>query len=246
MRRFNPAMNANVLQKEASLASGDVMTLKGAIQKSGILLALLTVSAIFAWSQLSALGEEAMATAQRYTTMAAIGGFVIAMLTIFLKKYAAFLAPLYALVEGLFLGSISMMMQQVYPGIVFQAVLGTMAVFAVMLFLYDRRVITVTNKFRSVMMTSGLAIVVLMLGSWIVSMFGGNVSFLYNGGPLAIGISLLIIGWAAFSLLLDFDMMEQFAGRTGKHMEWYCGFGLLLTLVLLYVEILRLLAMTRD
>lgn len=246
MRRYNPAMSSNVMQKEMGVAIQDAMTVKGTIHKSGILTALLFAGAFWSWNQIAGQGEMAMAYAQKYTMISAIAGLVLAMLTIFLRKYAAFLAPLYAIVEGFFLGSISLVFESMYPGIVFQAILGTLSVFAVMLFLYDRKIIVVTNKLRSIVFAATGAIFLMYLASWIMGFFGMSMGFLHDSGPLGIGISLLIIGVAAFNLLLDFDMIEQYAGRVDKHMEWYCGFALLVTLVWLYMEILRLLAKTRD
>ncbi|MCB0271797.1 MAG: Bax inhibitor-1/YccA family protein [Bdellovibrionales bacterium] len=246
MRRFNPAMNAQVLQKETVGYGEDTMTVSGTIQKSGILFGLLVAGAVISWNQILAHGDMSIAFAQRYMMISAIAGFGIAMATIFLKKYAAFLAPLYAIVEGFFLGSISLFMERYFPGVVLQAVMGTFAVFAVMLALYAGKVIRVTDKLRSIVMVATGAIALMYLVNLGLAFFGTQIPFLHSSSPLGIGISILIIGVAAFNLLLDFDMIEQYAGRVQKHMEWYCGFGLLVTLVWLYLEILRLLARTRD
>lgn len=115
-----------------------------------------------------------------------------------------------------------------------------------MLFLYERKIIRVTDKLRSIVFAATGAIFLMYLASWILSFFGVQMGFLHDSGPLGIGISLFVIAVAAFNLLLDFDMVEQYAGRMEKYMEWYCGFAVLVTLVWLYMEILRLLAKTRD
>lgn len=236
-------MNAKTMNAETTLTREQSMTIQGTIQKSSVLFLLLLGAAFYAWQQLtsSAVGINGTVV-QKYAMISGLIGFAVAMATIFLKKYAGFLAPLYALVEGFFLGSISLMFESMFPGIVMQAVLGTMAAFGVMLFMYQAKIIRVTEKFRSVMLIATGAIAVTYLLSFVLSFFGVQMGFLHNSSLLSIGISLVVIVVASLNLLLDFDMIEAYEGRVPKYMEWYCGFSLLITLVWLYMEMLRLLA----
>jgi uncharacterized YccA/Bax inhibitor family protein len=157
------------------------------------------------------------------------------------------LAPLYALLEGLFIGAISAIMNaafaESYPGLVMQAVGLTFGVALAMFLLYNFRIITVTNKLRSIIMSATMGIGLFYLIVWIAGMFGFEMGFAFDSSPLSIGISLFIVGIAALNLLLDFDAIEKAAEMGApKYMEWYGAFGLLVTLVWLYLEILKLLS----
>jgi uncharacterized YccA/Bax inhibitor family protein len=174
----------------------------------------------------------------------AIVAFGVAMVTIFKPKIAMFTGPIYAVLEGAVLGAISAMYNAQFDGIVLQAVLATMSVFAVMLFLYATRLIRVTKRFRMMVIGAMLGILVLYLGTFIASLFGVDVTFLDEPSPLSIGISLLIVGVASFNLMLQFDLIESAVeARAPRYMEWYGAFGLMIALVWLYLEILRLLAL---
>jgi uncharacterized YccA/Bax inhibitor family protein len=173
----------------------------------------------------------------------ALGGFAVAIAMMFMKKYAGILAPIYAVLEGLFLGAISAIFESMYPGIVMNAVLGTFATFLTMLFAYRTGLIKVTEKLRSIIVIATGAIAVMYLLSWIMGMFGVGMSFLHDSSMLSIGISLFVIVIAALNLLLDFDFIEKGSSMGApKYMEWFGAFGLLVTLVWLYIEFLRLLA----
>lgn len=211
------------------------MTVSGAVNKSIILGLIMLATAIFSFSSPSSL----------FLWGGAIGGLVVVLVASFRPQWSATLAPIYAALEGLFLGAVSAMYANAfYPGIVFQAITLTMAVFFIMLFTYKTGLIKVTQKFRSgVIMATGAILLVYVL-NLVLSLFGINMPFLHDGGMIGIGISLLIVGVASLNLLLDFDNFdkgEQYGAPS--YMEWFFGMGLLVTLVWLYIEILRLLAL---
>jgi len=171
----------------------------------------------------------------------------MALITIFRPRSAGITAPVYALLEGLFLGGISAVMESSYPGIVFQAVLLTLGTMASMLVLYRSGFIRVTAKFRLGVMAATGGIAMIYFLTIILSLFGIRLPFIHEGGLFGIGFSLFVVGIAALNLVLDFDFIEQGARRgLPKYMEWYSAFGLLVTLVWLYIEILRLLAKLRS
>src|SRR3546814_438413 len=173
----------------------------------------------------------------------AIAGLGVAILTIFKANLARFTAPVYALLEGALLGSISKLYNDQYDGIVVQAVGLTVGVFLVMLFLYASRIIKVTDKLRMGIVAATGAIMLVYLVGFVMRLFGAEMPFIHDSGPMGIGISLLIVGVAAFNLLLDFDFVERGVEAGGpRHMEWYAAFGLLVTLSWLYLGLLRLLA----
>jgi uncharacterized YccA/Bax inhibitor family protein len=172
-----------------------------------------------------------------------LGGLGVAVLTIFKPKLARFTAPAYALLEGALLGAISALFNTAYDGIVLQAVALTVGVFAIMLFLFATKVIRVTDKLRMGIVAATGAVALVYLANILLSLFDASVPFLHDSGPVGIGISLLIVGVAAFNLLLDFDFVERgVAAGAPKHVEWYAAFGLLVTIIWLYLELLRLLA----
>jgi uncharacterized YccA/Bax inhibitor family protein len=177
----------------------------------------------------------------------AIGGFILAMIISFIPKSAPALSPIYAVLEGLFLGGISAFFEARFPGLVMRAVGLTFGVFAVMLFIYRSRIIRVTNKFRIVIMSAMGGIMLVYVASFIMSLFGAHMAFLAGNSTFAIGFSLVVVAVASFSLMLDFDMIERSAAMGApKYMEWYGAFGLMVTLVWLYLEILRLLSMLAN
>lgn len=213
---------------------GEKMTVSGAVNKSFILFGLMMVTTFLAMANPHPL----------LMWGGAIGGLIVVFIAAFKRHLSPTLAPIYALLEGLFVGGITATYGAAFGGgIIFQAVTLTFAVFFMMLFLYKTGLIKVTQKFRSgVMMATG-AILLVYIINLVLSFFGMNVPFLHEGGMMGIGISLLIIGVAALNLLLDFDNFEK-GEKFGapKYMEWFSAMGLLITLVWLYIEILRLLA----
>ena len=224
----------------------NTMTINGAINKSLILLLLLVGSAFFVWQMaFNAIGEL---SPQVYPFMigGAITGAITMFIALFKPNYSPYLAPAYAVMEGLFIGGISALMEMQYPGIVMQAVSGTFVTAAVCFLLYRFKVVKVTEQFKSVVIASTFAIFTVYLLSWIMSFFGIQ-AFIYNTSLISIGFSVLVIVIAALNLFLDFDLMEQGAKqRLPKYMEWFSGMALMITLVWLYIEFLRLLSKIRD
>jgi uncharacterized YccA/Bax inhibitor family protein len=246
MRSGNPALKESTF---LDLGSGTVvsradgaMTLNGTVNKTGILLLLTVMTAAFAWNQ-SVVGGEATAAAPIYMWGGLIGGFILAMVTIFKKAWAPVTAPLYALVEGFFLGAISAMFNHLYEGIVLQAVMLTFGTLFALLFAYRSGLIKATENFKLgvVAATGGIALV--YLASIVLNMFGSGIPLIHESGLVGIGFSLFVIVIAALNLVLDFDFIESGVEQGApKYMEWYGAFGLMVTLVWLYIEFLRLLS----
>jgi len=229
-RSSQEVLDADMTQAGAQV---DRMTVSGAVNKSLLLGAVMLATAVFAYANPNPL----------FMWGGAIGGLIVVLIAAFKPKHSPVLAPIYAALEGLFVGGISAMYASMFNGIIFQAVTLTMAVFFLMLFLYKSGIIKVTQKLRSgVIMATGAVFVVYML-NFVLSMFGINLPYLHEGGMIGIGISLVIIGIAAMNLLLDFDNFEK-GEQYGApaYMEWFSAMGLLITLVWRYIEILRWIA----
>ena len=239
----NPTLSENKFRDtvlSTPLSGENCMTVQGTVQKFGFMLLMLMGSAFYSW-------KEAMELGDGLTTMiwgGAIGGLVIGLVISFKREWSGYLAPLYALLEGLFIGAISAMYNVAFPGIVANAVGLTFGVGVAMYFLYTMRIIRATEKFRAVIVTATVGIGIFYLLVMVLGMFGiNNMSFLHEGTPLGIGISLFVVAIAALNLILDFDMIEQGAAvGAPKYMEWYGAFGLMVTFVWLYLEMLRLLS----
>jgi len=241
MKSSNPAMSERIFAKHtANVADSGTMTVNGTITKIGIMMLLVIAAASYTWAMVT--GENP-AGAQTYLIIGAVGGLITAIITVFNPRLAGITAPIYAILEGLFLGGISAFINQKYPGIPFQAVLLTVGTLFTMLFLYRSGRIRATPKFRrGVMMATG-AVFFAYLASWILGMFGMSVGFMHSAGPLGIVINLVIIVVAALNLIMDFDFIERGAEMSApKYMEWYGAFGLMVTLIWLYIEFLRLLS----
>lgn len=227
------------------------MTVNGTITASAVLLVLLLVSAWFGWQAATGpVNNEGVETYQ-FPSMAMIGivvGFIAVIASYFKPKLAKFLGPVYAIGYGFAVGAISKGYETFYDGIVLQAVMGTASVFAVMLVLYRTRIIKVTDKFRRTVIFATMGVMVLYLASFVISMFGGSLPFL-NGQNMAmsIGFSVLVCGLAAANLALDFDFIERGtqAGLPQAY-EWVAALGLVVTLVWLYLELLRLISYLRN
>ena len=216
------------------------MTISGTINKTLILLALTIISAGWIWGKVMA---DPTASFQGWMIGGAIGGFVLALIISFKREWAGYLAPAYALLEGLFLGAISAFFEAMYPGLVLRAVMLTLTVMLVMLSAYRSGWINVNEKFRSILFAATAGIALAYLATWILGFFGIHFAAMYDSSPLGIGISLVIVAVAALNLLLDFGFIEKgSSANLPKHMEWYAAFGLMVTLIWLYIEMLRLLA----
>ena len=212
----------------------DTLTKAGVSFKTLLLFLFMIPTFVWAWQQPAELSGGIWISAL-------IGGFVVALITIFNPKIAWLTAPIYAVVEGALLGGISRFYELDYPGLPFQAAGLTMAVFAVMWFVYSTGLIKVNEKFMQVMMTAMLGIVVYYIAALVTPMFGFQMPFIHDSGWMGITFSLVICGVAAFNFLIDFDQVDKLKGVAPKHMEWYCAFGLILTFVWLYLELLSLL-----
>jgi uncharacterized YccA/Bax inhibitor family protein len=214
------------------------MTLSGTINKSFILFLLLTASATIIW-WLTFNGMNPLVPA----IGGAIVGFILVLISVFKPQYSGYLAPGYALFEGLFIGGISAIFETMYPGIVIQAVGATLITFGVCLALYKYQIVKVTEQFKSVVVAATLAIATYYLVSWLFSMFTRFVPVHYGNSMMSIGISVFVVVIAALNLFLDFDQIEKGVDRKlPKYMEWYGAMGLMITLVWLYIEFLRLLS----
>jgi uncharacterized YccA/Bax inhibitor family protein len=243
MRSTNPVL-ANAF-KEKPLAAEGTMTVQGVIWKTMLSLGLILLSGGFTWMQFAKTGN--LQAVNGYMMLGALAGFVLALVTVFKADWSPVTTPLYALAEGLFLGGISAVLEAQLPGIVVQAALSTLGTLFVMLAAYQSGLIRATEKFKLGVLaaTGGIALVYLI--SFVLSFFGIAPSFIYQGGPLGIIFSLIVVAVAALNLIMDFDVIEQGAARGApKYMEWYGSFALMVTLVWLYVEFLRLLSKVRE
>ena len=245
-RSSNPALSRSAFNAQSYAASySEVMTLNGTINKSLAMLLLLVVGAAYTWKMFfgAASIEAGAALTSRWIMIGGIGGFVFALVTIFKKTWAYITAPIYAVLEGLFLGAISAFFEARYPGLVMQAVALTFGTLFVMLIGYRSGVIKVTQKFRSGVIAATGAVALVYIISIIFSMFGASNLIIHSNGILGIGISLVIVAIAALNLVLDFDFIAKGSQAwLPKYMEWYAAFGLMITLVWLYIEMLRLLS----
>ena len=241
MRSGNPALNAETF-RPYEMTAGSVsttMTVQGTATKTLILLGLCIGSACFTWSAVLANPQAAMP----WILGGAIGGLVLAFVTTFFPRGAGITAPLYALAEGLFLGGLTAIINARYPGIAMQAVGLTFGTMFALLMAYQSGVIKATENFKLGVCAATGGIALLYLVSFVLSFFSIRMPFIHEAGLIGIGFSVFVVIIAALNLVLDFDFIEEAAARGApKNMEWYAAFGLMVTLVWLYVEILRLLA----
>jgi uncharacterized YccA/Bax inhibitor family protein len=220
------------------------MTLGGTIAKTLVLLGILTVTATFSWLQTGA----GLAQPDKLGTLflvGIVGGFGVALYTVFRPQHAPVTAPIYAALEGLLLGALSAILNLRYKGLPVQAVVLTVATLGVMLVSYRLGIIRATERFKTIVVSCTFAVAAFYVIALVMAMFGLYIPFLHEGGPIGIGFSLFVTGLAAFNLILDFDRIEQGVGRAPNYMEWYAAFGLVVTLVWLYLEVLRLLRKLR-
>jgi uncharacterized YccA/Bax inhibitor family protein len=238
----NPALSEKVFNTINITDSSQVMTVRGTMNKLGLMMIFLMAGAFYTWS-----GFFKGQNVQPMLLIGAIGGFVVAIIMAFKKEWAPYLAPAYAILEGLFLGAISAMFSFAFadkmPNIITNAVGLTIGTGVAMFLLYNFRIIQATERFKSVVFTATAGIAIFYLITMVLRMFGVNMPFMHDSSPLGIGISLFIVVIAALNLIMDFDMIEKGAAHGApKFMEWYGAFGLVVTLVWLYLEILRLLS----
>lgn len=220
------------------------MTLSGTVNRSFLLFILLMAPAFYVWRLFMQSGDASVVTP--YMAIGFVGGLIVALITIFVKKAAPFTAPLYALLEGAALGGLSALLESVYPGIVLQAVGLTFGIFFSLLLAYKSRLIKATENFKLGVTAATGGIFLIYIISFVLRMFGTNIPYIHQGGVIGIGFSLFVVVIASLNLVMDFDFIEEGAERGApKYMEWYASFGLLVTLVWLYIEILNLLAKMR-
>jgi uncharacterized YccA/Bax inhibitor family protein len=242
MRTGNPVLTDKSFNITA--VGAERMTIDGVVNKSAILLGLLLVSAYWVWDKF--FDSLNYASVSGYMWVGIIGGLVAAVVTTFKPNIANITAPVYALLEGLALGGISAFLESRYPGIVIQAVSLTFAVFFSLLVAYRSGLIQVTENFKLMVVSATGGIFVVYMLSFVLGMFGINMPFIHEGGLFGIIFSLVVIAVAAMNLVLDFDFIESGVDKGApKYMEWYASFGLMVTLVWLYIEILRLLSKMR-
>lgn len=236
----NPILR-NTFDAETRVYEGEPMTISGAINKIFMLLALSIMGAAYTW-WLIATGF--MDKASLFCIGGAVVGFILAIIISFSRgKFAPILAPLYALAEGFFLGGISAFFEAAYSGIVLQAVAGTFAALFSMLLLYRAKVIQCTEKFRAVLFTATMSIGIIYLIQIIASLFGRGIPQIFTSSSIGIGFSVVVVLIAAFNFIVDFHFIEKGAEQMlPKEYEWFGAFGLMVTLIWLYLEILRLLA----
>jgi uncharacterized YccA/Bax inhibitor family protein len=223
---------------------GETMTIGGTAAKTGLLLLLVLAAGAWGWTLVSPeTGDTAM---PGWLFLLMLGVLVVAIVTAFKPQIAIVTGPLYALSMGAMVGAISHIYDYEYDGIVVQAILATACVFVVMLILFVTRTIRVTNRMRGIVIGATAGIALFYLVSIILSLFGTTVPLVWDSGFFGIGFSVLVVGIAAFNLMLDFDMIERgvLAGAPGN-LEWYGAFGLMVTIVWMYIEMLRLLGKTR-
>lgn len=234
----NPVLKEKTFQEISHTQYSNAMTLNGTIGKMAFLLAMVLAASVYSWGVFEK-GENIMP----FLLGGALGGFVLAIVISFKKEWAPYLAPAYALAEGLFLGAISAYYASRTDGIVIQAVGLTIATFIGMLILYRARIIRATERFKSIMFTAVAGIAIFYLIAFVLGFFNITIPFLHEGSLIGIGFSILVTAIAALMLIIDFDMIENgIAQGAPKYFEWYASFALLVTLVWLYLEILRLLS----
>jgi uncharacterized YccA/Bax inhibitor family protein len=252
LKTSNPAFAGKTFEGTAThvgygpaYRSDSAMTISGTVNKAGILMLCVLGTAMWTWNQFFATGDASAVGG--YTMIGAFGGFIMAMVTIFKKEWSPVTAPVYALLEGLFLGSLSAMLEMRYPGIAIQSVALTFGTCFAMLAAYRTGLIRPTAKFTMGIVAATGGIAVVYFASMILGLFHVQVPGIFGNGPIGILFSLAVVIIASLNLILDFAVIEDGAMRGApKYMEWYSAFGLMVTLIWLYLEIIRLLSKLRG
>lgn len=248
MRTANPALNDDTFRNYAGAITPDsAMTVQGTVNKTAILLLCVMITAGWTWSRFFASVEPNPAAVTPWMIGGAIGGFILALITVFKPQWSGVTAPLYALLEGLFIGGISALAEMRFPGIVIQAVGLTFGTCLALLVAYKSGLVRATEKFKLGVMAATGGIALVYLASIVLGIFGVRIPLIHEAGLVGIGFSVFVVIVAALNLVLDFDFIETGAAqRAPKYMEWYGAFALMVTLVWLYIEILRLLTKLRG
>ncbi|MBI1346662.1 hypothetical protein GC163_10280 [bacterium] len=247
LRSGNPVFRQDMLEQsyDNSYASPGTMTIRGTATKTLILLGLCTGTACFTWSMVwsAVAGEAPISTVMPWLWGGAIGGLILGFVTSFMPRWASVTAPLYAIAEGLFLGGLSALLEVRYPGIALQGVSATFGTLCTLMLAYQSGVIRATDKFKAGVVAATGGICLIYMVGWVLSFFGMSIPYINEPNWFGIGFSVVVVIIAALNLILDFDYIESAsAAGAPKSMEWYGAFGLMVTLVWLYIEILRLLA----
>jgi uncharacterized YccA/Bax inhibitor family protein len=234
MRSANPALGEKTFREVVGAFGEDTMTLQGTVNKTGISVLIVGICATVTWN----MEQPAL-----LMLLGMFGGLGVALLTVFKKTLAPYTTPIYAALEGLFLGALSRTYEVKFHGIVIMAVGLTLGVLAALLALYTSRLIKVTENFRLGVAAATGGIAIFYLVSMGLSFFGIRIPYIHESGIIGIGFSLFVVTIASLNLVMDFDFIERGSSQGApKYMEWYAAFGLLVTLVWLYIEILRLLS----
>jgi uncharacterized YccA/Bax inhibitor family protein len=237
-RTGNPALKESTFRGVGRAVGEGAMTVQGTVNKTGLSLLILIAAAAFVWNS---------SVPQPFVLLGLLGGLVTALVTIFKPAASPYTTPLYAAFEGLLLGGLSLVFEARYPGIVINAVGLTFGTLAVMLAAYSSGLIRPSENFKLGIVAATGGVAVLYLVSMVMGFFGKSIPFIHDSGPIGIAFSLFVVGLAALNLVLDFDFIERGAAMGApRYMEWFGAFGLLVTLVWLYMEILRLLAKMQD
>jgi len=245
-RTGNPALSKEVFIKAGRAASDtEAMTVGGTVNKTFFLLLLLILAAAYIWRRFYAM-PDASGLAP-WILVGAIGGFILALIIVFKKRTATYLSPVYVILQGLAIGGLSKLMEIRYPGIVIQAVALTFGTLLVLLAAYKSGLIKATENFKLGVVSATGAVALIYIATFVLGFFGINMPYIHDSGTIGIIFSIVVVIIAALNLVLDFDFIESGAeNRTPKFMEWYAAFGLMVTLIWLYLEILRLLAKSRS
>ncbi len=251
MKTSNPALSDKTFrdlsgsQYGGAIDATNRMTLNGTVNRTGILLVCAFATAAWTWHMFTQSRD--MADVAPLLLVGVFGGFICAIVTIFKKEWSAVSAPIYALLEGLFLGGVSAVFDLRYPGIAIQAVGLTFGTLFVLLLAYSSGMIKLNDKMRLGIVAATGGIAVFYLLQMVLGFFGFHFITINGSGPIGIGFSLFVCAIAALNLVLDFDFIEQGVNfGAPKYMEWYGAFGIMVTLVWLYLEILRLLSKMRS
>lgn len=245
LKSSNPAFGRTFEGSAVHTGYGQTMTISGTANKAGILMLIVAFSAGWVWNQF--FDTRDLSSVSGYMALGGIGGFIAAMVTIFKKEWSAATAPAYAVLEGMFLGGFSAMMELRFPGIAIEAVALTFGTCFCLLLAYRSGLIQASQKFTMGIVAATGGIAVVYFASMVLGFFGVHIPGIFGNGPIGILFSLVVVVIAALNLILDFAVIEDGA-RMGapKYMEWYSAFGLMVTLVWLYLEMVRLLAKLRD
>jgi uncharacterized YccA/Bax inhibitor family protein len=243
VRSGNPVLNATTFPRTYDRTGAEAMTIQGTVNKTGLLSLCVLITAAWTWNQFMSGNQSVMP----YVAVGAIGGFIVALVTVFKKTWAPVTAPIYGLLEGLVIGGLSAIFEMRFPGIAMQAAGLTIGTLVCLLLAYRSGLIRATENFKLGVFAATGGIALVYVASMVLSFFGTSIPFIHESGWVGIGFSLFVVVIAALNLVLDFDFVEQGARHGApKYMEWYAAFGLIVTLIWLYIEILRLLAKARS